>query len=232
MHELTPTKRVVWERWERCMMGLRTSPFQAIQASLWAEEIIRGNCMRLDNPFWWDRIRLNLPGTEGYTPRLPFASKVLTPGDQLASEFFVYVDDVRPTGASELQCWAAARRVASVSGYLGIQDAPRKRRPPSQAPGAWAGTVVRVSEAGVGLTLLPERWAKTRVLLVGVWNELVTRQSLEHKALEQTRDFLVYIARTYPSFNPYLKGIHLTLDHWRRGRDADGWQCRSGALLP
>jgi len=36
--------------------------------------------------------------------------------------------------------------------------------------------------------------------------------TLEFKTLESHRGFLVYIARTYPMINPYLKGIHLSLD--------------------
>jgi hypothetical protein len=33
----------------------------------------------------------------------------------------------------------------------------------------------------------------------------------------------VHLQRVYPTIAPYLKGIHLTLDSWRPGRDADGW---------
>jgi hypothetical protein len=47
-----------------------------------------------------------------------------------------------------------------------------------------------------------------------------------HKVLEQYRSFLVYVTRTYPSMVPYLKGLHLTLDSWRMGRDAKGWKSR------
>jgi hypothetical protein len=235
LEELSPLKRVVWERWERCLMGLRTSPFQAIQAALWCEEVIRGDRLRPNNPFHWDRLRLNLPGMVDYNPGLPLASKVCDVDSVavLASDFFVYVDDVRPTGSSETKCWEAARRVASVSGYLGIQDAPRKRRPPSQRPGAWAGSVVRVSADGVGVTLSVERWVKTRQILVDLWEEMERVGTLDHKQLERARGFLVYIVRTYPSFNPYLKGIHLTLDRWRVGRMEDGWVGgRSDAILP
>jgi hypothetical protein len=35
--------------------------------------------------------------------------------------------------------------------------------------------------------------------------------------------FLVYVARTYTTLVPYLKGIHLTLDSWRVYRGDDGW---------
>jgi len=47
---------------------------------------------------------------------------------------------------------------------------------------------------------------------------------LLHKSLENKRGFLIYVTRTYPSMVPYLKGIHLTLDGWRPGRDVEGWK--------
>jgi hypothetical protein len=47
-----------------------------------------------------------------------------------------------------------------------------------------------------------------------------------HKLLEQYRGFLVYVTRTYPIMVPYLKGLHLTLDSWRKGSAAKGWKSR------
>jgi hypothetical protein len=51
-----------------------------------------------------------------------------------------------------------------------------------------------------------------------------TAGGLNHKQLERSRGFLVYLAQSYPSLVPYLKGIHLTLDSWRLGRNDDGWK--------
>jgi hypothetical protein len=36
-------QRVIWERWTRCGMGFRDSPYEAVQAMLFADEVIRGN---------------------------------------------------------------------------------------------------------------------------------------------------------------------------------------------
>ena len=56
-------------------------------------------------------------------------------------------------------------------------------------------------------------------------NEAVTSGStIEHKTLERYRGYLIYLCRTYPAINPYLKGIHLTLDSWRPWRKDDGWR--------
>ncbi|CAJ1954083.1 unnamed protein product [Cylindrotheca closterium] len=48
--------------------------------------------------------------------------------------------------------------------------------------------------------------------------------TLKYKPLERKRGFLIYVMRTYPMMVPYLKGIHLTLDGWRPGRDEEGWK--------
>lgn len=117
--------KAVWERWERCLMGVTTSPYQAIQALLWADEVVRGDREEGSNPFCWDRVRMNLPGSPTYDPTLPWVSKVCQDGSTIASDFFSYVDDLRSVGALEEDCWLASRRVASRYIYLGIQDAAR-----------------------------------------------------------------------------------------------------------
>ena len=43
------------------------------------------------------------------------------------------------------------------------------------------------------------------------------------KQLEHVVRFLVYVSQTYTCMVPYLKGIYLTLNSWRNGRDEDGW---------
>jgi hypothetical protein len=51
-----------------------------------------------------------------------------------------------------------------------------------------------------------------------------TGTGLDGKQLLRDRGFLIYISCAYPAMVPYLKGIHLTIDHWRPGRDDDGWK--------
>jgi hypothetical protein len=130
---------VLWERWQRCAMGLRTSPYQAIQGILWAEELIMGD--RLDenkNVFQWNQLQLNLLGSADYDPSKSWVRKLRSDG-RLAADLQIYFDDFRTTGPTEADCWRASQRVSSVLRSLGIQDTPRKRRPPSLEPGAWAG---------------------------------------------------------------------------------------------
>ena len=57
--ELTEDKKVIWERWTRCLMGAKPSPYQTIKAMLWAEDFVRGDRHSSGNPFRWSKIKLN-----------------------------------------------------------------------------------------------------------------------------------------------------------------------------
>ena len=118
-------------------MGLRPSPYLAARFYYWAEEIARGDPCEPDNPFGYDRIIENLPGSAQYNPLHPWIMKWNEVVQQIAAEVICYCDDLRINGYSLENAWAASRRIASRLQHLGIQDAPRKRRPPSQTPGAW-----------------------------------------------------------------------------------------------
>jgi hypothetical protein len=151
-------KKVLWERWVRCAMGLKSSPYQAVQAVMVAEEVIKGDRLDPDNVFRWDVVWLNLPGSEDYDPTLPWVSKVRMSDCKIAADLFIYVDDAHSTGSNyEESRMAARRRTASTFNYLGIQDAARKRREPSEEPGAWAGTVLSTTSKWSGRSLSFER---------------------------------------------------------------------------
>jgi hypothetical protein len=127
-------------------MGFKPSPYNATRAFAWAEEIMRGDRKDENNPLCWDRVRLNLPGEENYTPTLPWVSKVIREGDceRIAGDFFTYIDYIQTCGQSDQHCWDVARKVASHCGYLGIQDAPRKRRAPTDVVNLLVRELVQV----------------------------------------------------------------------------------------
>ena len=214
-------------------MGAKSSPYQSCQGLCIADEVIRGNPQDPDdegtdkankNPFRWDSIELNLPGSENYDPSMPWVYKRRSDG-QIASDFVSFVDDFRPTGPSEYECWIAASRIAKKLNWLGIQDAPRKRRNSTQEPGAWAGCIVLTGKDGSRVTILNKKWIKA----LGMLDELLhmiedDSESLNRKRLEQIRGFLVHICQAYPSLRPYLIGLHLTIDIWRGNRNDDGWR--------
>lgn len=229
--EFEEGRRRRWERWCRCMMGLSPSPYLAVQQMLWGEELMFGDRKNPNNPFRWDRVVLNLPGMDSYDPSKTWVAKIRADGT-MASDMFLYIDDVRTTGRNSDECWNASRRAAAQANYLGIQDAPRKRRPPSKTPGAWAGSIIHTDD-DVRVLVSEERWAKTKEIVD--WLQEITGsahalKAIPRKELEKGCGFLLYVARTYPLMTPYLKGIHHTLNSWRCNRKDNGWKMTAKEL--
>jgi hypothetical protein len=222
----------VWETWFRAAMGLKSSPYQAVQALSFAEEIIRGDRHESENIFRWDKVRRNLPGSDNYNPGLPWISKVRSEDGKIAADLFTFMDDFRPTGPTKKEAWLAGRRTASILNTLGIQDAARKRRDSSRAPGAWAGAVLRTDGDGVHVLVSQEKWIRTKAQLLEI-REMLDKDSekMSRKRLEEIRGFLVYVTRTYVGMAPYLIGLHMTIDSWRAGRDAEGWRTHDEILV-
>ncbi len=102
-------------------MGLATSPHGCVKMQMLAEELVRGNPGCPLNPFFFDQVRLNLPGSDRYDPSSPRVSKVDSRSGRLAADMSTYVDDVRNTGSSALHCWQTSHRISTHFCYLGIQ---------------------------------------------------------------------------------------------------------------
>lgn len=86
---------VNWERWVRCMMGLRSSPYMCVKAMLLATEVIYGDRLDMANAYRWDEVRVNLPGSESYDPSRPWIGKYRKDLGKLAGSTVTYVDDLR-----------------------------------------------------------------------------------------------------------------------------------------
>jgi hypothetical protein len=110
-----------------------------------------GDRQSVANPFRWDTVACNLPGTWEYNPAVPKLFKQRVDGS-IAGDLVIYIDDVRVVSDSNDEAWKASSRVAKTCSWLGLQDAARKRREPSTEPGAWAGTVMW------GTTIDVEKW--------------------------------------------------------------------------
>ena len=99
----------------------------------------------------------------------------------MAAFFGTYIDDIRTGDDSEKGCRATTWRVASRTNYLGQQDAPRKRRPPSKILGDWAGAMCKlVSDIGLFVTCSQEKWNKAKELYrvgIGRWWWMERRHS-------------------------------------------------------
>ena len=214
----------IFMRWERCLMGLRSSPYNVIRATSWAEDVVRGNPLDKNNIFRWNRVVLNLPGMVDYDPRMPRGYKFDDLGQGLANNFETYVDDIRSTGRSEIMCAMTSRRIASVFNFLGIQDAARKRRFPSRNPGVWCGARTVVDDEGIYTGTTQAKWDRGKKIVEGWLDEQTKTGILDRKDMLKGRGFLVHLSRTYPGITPFLKGVHHTIENWRTGRNQDGWK--------
>jgi hypothetical protein len=65
-----PTKHIC--RWGRCLMGATSSPYQTGQGMGFMKEVTLGDLKNPDNVFRWEKVRLNLPTTQGYDPMIPW----------------------------------------------------------------------------------------------------------------------------------------------------------------
>ena len=218
-------KRNLWERWNRLAMGLKSSPYFAVQSMLIAQEVILGDQEDEENVFHWKELRMNLPGMNNYEPSKAWVCKIRRDGT-VAADLFIYVDDIRSSAPTTEEAWRASQRTSAKLGFLGIQDAARKRRAPGKETGAWTGSVVWTTGGEISAMTTQEKWEKTQMCIRWVAENMSNPVGLNLKTLKSYRGFLVYVARTYPSMVPYLKGVHATIDSWRPGRDCDGWKIR------
>ena len=237
--------------WKRNAMGLKSSPYNSVQASLRAKRLVLGDPRDPDNPFAWDKVSLNLPGMADYNPTKPWILKTRKDGLH-AADICQYVDDVRIIAPTEELAWLCSSRMAKGLSWLGLQDAARKRRSPSKDPGAWAGATVSTEGGVVRKGVTQARWdkVKERVRWIakqvgledkyspatyGTLSERMAKDGeapdghIHFKTTESCVGFLVYVAMTYKSMVPYLKGIYLTLNAWRPDRDAQGWPIKKKA---
>jgi hypothetical protein len=84
--------------------------------------------------------------------------------------------------------------------------------------------VVNTSEGKVTVLATHEKWVKLKALIQWLWENHDDPDGIDHKLLERKRGFLLHMVQTYPALNPYLKGVHGTLDYWRRNRDENGFR--------
>jgi len=122
------------------------------------------------------------------------------------------MDNQRLAGSSPERIYEAGHTLSTIESYLGIQNALRKLRAAggTKYPGAWAGAVVfNGKEHGIVVLTSQEKWDG----LKAIFRHFLSDQG-----------FIVYVIQAYLPMVPYLKGIYLTLETWRGGRDSKGWK--------
>ena len=221
--EQKPFPRRILYQWARCWMGLKPSPFWSARFYYLMEEYMIGNHLNPKNSFRWDRIILNLPGSDSFNPTLPFVIKWDSESKLIAASIRAYVDDLRVVAATKELAWQAARQTASVIQYLGSQDASRKRRLDN---GPWAGTMFSTSDGNISKSVTKSKWEKGKQLIRTLVEEIKMNPDVqfEYKRLERIRGFICHLAMTFDIFFAYLKGFHLSLSQHLPHRNEQGWK--------
>ncbi|KAL7556763.1 hypothetical protein ACA910_009419 [Epithemia clementina (nom. ined.)] len=214
------------EVWCRCPMGQSPSPYATVQQTRRLKRIMLGDRFDPNNVFNWSHVRLNLPGSHGYQPGVPWISKQRSNG-QIAADAQDYVDNLRGCAPTEEDAWRVGNKIAKVASFHGVQDAARKRRQQTQRPGAWAGVVCGTSPLRPYLSVTQEKWDKSKQEIQRLKQEAVHAQTtvqgyVTHKVLEQVAGFLNHVARSFPTIRLYLNGVYATLNAWCPDCDEDG----------
>ena len=91
--------------WDKNLMGFMSSPYDLVKIALLVKEVSKDDCHQSStgcdgrdlNPFQWETVKLNLPGSKGYDPCESWITKRREDG-RIACDVFTFVDDERVTG--------------------------------------------------------------------------------------------------------------------------------------
>ena len=205
-------------------MGPVLSHYTAIKDLLWESKVVRRDRSDTDNPFRWDKIRLNLPGDPSYSPTILWMSKVWGGTQDLDADFTTYMDDYIVAAGSEKEACRSARRVGTIWKQLGLQYSPRKRSMAGQDVGSWIGTKVHIIYGSIYQLMGEEKWSKTRIIIKKWLQRVILGEPLDCKELKSNQGLLNYVFDTYRSCRPFLKGMYLNLDSWSPHREYEAWK--------
>jgi hypothetical protein len=207
-------------------MGFRPSPYYGARFYYWAEEFARGNRKDSDNPLRWDSVKLNLPGDLKWNPAFPRVMKSNDATANIAGDLKAFEDDLRCSGVSEEHAWQIGRWVAAIFQYLGIQDTPRKRKPPVLVTAAWAESMFSTALGKIEKFVSQKKWDKARKWINHFLTELARDPEVlfKYKEMVQATGFLRHLSMTYEDLAPYLKGFYLSLHRHLPRRDTKGWK--------
>jgi hypothetical protein len=112
------SKTALWEVWAQPPMGVRPSPYhQAVQGALVVKPLALGDPADTTNVFQWDRLDLNLPGSNIYSLGEPWVSKHRS--DRLiAVDVHSYMDDERVTAPTQELAWQGSSKLTKLRAHL------------------------------------------------------------------------------------------------------------------
>jgi hypothetical protein len=108
--------------------------------------------------------------------------------------------------------------------YYGNQEAARKRRDVGLRPGVWAGNLAFADQGLLCKTTPQTKWDKAKNFLAWVAEGPADPRGFPLKLFRSGAGFLVNTSIVYNFIKPYVKGLLLTLEGYRPGRDKDWWR--------
>jgi hypothetical protein len=106
--------------------------------------------------------------------------------------------------------------------YYGNQHAARKRRDVDLTPGIWAGNLAFAVQGLLRKSSPWTKWDKAKGFLAWLAEGSADPRGFPLKLFRSGAGFLVNTSIAYAT--TYLKGLFLTLEGHRHGRDKDGWR--------
>jgi hypothetical protein len=85
-------------------------------------------------------------------------------------------------------------------------------------------------EEGIMVLISQKKWDKLKRLLKSLMTKLEESLWVDHKKLEKTQGFLIYVSRIFLPMTPFLKDLHLTIDAWCPKRDEEIWRMAQAKL--
>jgi hypothetical protein len=90
-------------------MGLRPSPFRAVQIIPWLDDTFFEGHLDQYNVFCWDVVKLNLPGMPSYFPSKHWVYKKRSGDGIIEADEVTYINDARPTRPSKEECTGGSK---------------------------------------------------------------------------------------------------------------------------
>ena len=207
-------------------VDILSSPFATTRIFAWGMEVIMGGRKDETNPFYWDSVVQNCPGTDKYDPSMPRLYRWDSKHQVIKAAFKTFVDDPRSVLVTQKLSRYATHLVEIVMGYLVLQEATKKRRPKYQTPGEWTSSITfSLEKVGMCVTVSEKKWGRYNEI---IGNLLANLNHADHfpemnlKYMEHNTSLLVHLDIMYPLIMPFLRGVYLTMNSWSSKIDRGG----------
>mmetsp|Transcript_5950 Transcript_5950/g.13021 ORF Transcript_5950/g.13021 Transcript_5950/m.13021 type:complete len:1140 (-) Transcript_5950:4782-8201(-) len=213
--------------WRWCVLnfGCRCSSYAACQGEERILEVCHGDPSDKTNPFEYCSVWENWPTAMNYDPSMSRVMLLRSDGE-LATRDVPYVDDIRGAarGEDEKPATQAQKTLAKGMNRLGNQEAARKRRIPSLAPGAWTGKMLHCTGPYPVRSTTLKKWKRGKDSLQWILDRADESSWIDTAELRRIAGVWVDLTDIYKEARCFLKGMFNALEAFREGRDLDGWR--------